>query len=330
MDDFNSQDTYQSAIAPYIISFLEEKRSLGFIYKTEEGILRRFDKYCIDNKLKEPTISKSFLDEWLSITDSEKEKNLNKRICTTRQLMMYMNSIGIQVYVPFEYCKAPAPLPHIFSKPEYSEFFNILDSQYAIVPKRYVRLAKEYSVLFRLYAATGLRNSEACGIATSNVDLNNGALTIMNGKGHKDRLVYLDSELTQFCRDYYLFMTTELKFAPEWFFPGRNPRKPLANSNVDAVFKRIWNQTSFSNSCKNTPTVHDFRFSFITNRIDLWISTGENIRNLLPYLSQYVGHKDIEKTYYYYHLTNNAMHNIHKLDKTADIVIPEVTSYEHV
>ena len=39
---------YKSILSPFIDGLLSEKRSLGFDYRTEELILIRFDRYCID------------------------------------------------------------------------------------------------------------------------------------------------------------------------------------------------------------------------------------------------------------------------------------------
>ena len=42
---------YQSCFAPYIKQFLQEKRSVGFSYETEEWKLKHFDDFCVKNPL---------------------------------------------------------------------------------------------------------------------------------------------------------------------------------------------------------------------------------------------------------------------------------------
>lgn len=38
---------------------------MGFLYRTEEPILSRFDSYCLERGLEGPEISRDFLSEWL-------------------------------------------------------------------------------------------------------------------------------------------------------------------------------------------------------------------------------------------------------------------------
>lgn len=124
-----------------------------------------------------------------------------------------MAACGVQVYIPHDFCHFKRALPHIFDKSEIEAFFQELDA-YTSAPGhlKQKRLAGEYKLIFRLYCCCSLRNSEAAGIATENVDLENGILVIMNSKGFKDRLVYLSDELTISCRNYYTWLCKELGF----------------------------------------------------------------------------------------------------------------------
>ena len=48
---------YQSCFAPYIKQFLQEKRSVGFIYETEEWKLKHFDDFCVKESVTQPYLS---------------------------------------------------------------------------------------------------------------------------------------------------------------------------------------------------------------------------------------------------------------------------------
>lgn len=320
---------FYSILAPFIEGLLTEKRSLGFDYHTEELILVRFDRYCSEVGLETPNITKAFLDKWCSQTDNEGLSNKVKRISAVRQLMLYMVSMGIQVYLPNSGGKKQAVLPHIFTQGELLEFFNQVDT-YKPISDHSVdkRLAKEYMVLFRLIYCCGLRNSEGCGIASEQVDISNGVLTILNSKGNKDRLVYMAADLSELCREYFEYLCNELSFRPKWFFPGRDPQKPLRNTSIDRVFNRFWAETDYASSCNNKPTVHDLRFTFVTDRINTWAIEGIDIAVMMPYLQKYLGHKSLQDSYYYYHTSRQLYEAIKIKDKTAGQVIPEVPAYE--
>ncbi|MCD8201830.1 MAG: tyrosine-type recombinase/integrase [Clostridia bacterium] len=320
---------FSSVLSPYIEGHIKEKRALGFDYRTEEMILLRFDLYCVERKLTSVNVTKSFLDDWCVQLDTEGPRNQRKRIDAVRHLMLYMISLGIEVYVPKFTGHLDTVVPHIFTESELQAFFDEVDSynpdeNHPI----YKRMAAEYKVLFRMIYCCGLRNSEGCSLAVENVNLKNGTLDILGSKRNKDRRVYMAEDLTKLCGEYYEYLCDSLHAYPQWFFPGKNTKNPLKNMNLDAVFSRFWNQTSYAATCNNKPTVHDLRFTFITNRINCWVSQGLNLEVMMPYLEKYVGHKSLRETYYYYHNTEQLYKSIQDIGKTSELCIPEVKKYE--
>lgn len=216
----NSPILFESVLSDYISGIIREKRAAGYDYRTEEAILLRFDHYCVEHGLTSPAFTKEFLSDWCKQAVSEGISNHNKRVSVIRQLSLYMMSVGISVYLPKSHLKAETVLPHLFTDDERSAFFHEVDTYVPrAIDSAAHRIADEYKVLFRMIYCCGLRNSEACGIAYENVDVEQGVLTIVNAKGHKDRLVYMGSELTSLCRDYDRYICQALGMRPEWFFP---------------------------------------------------------------------------------------------------------------
>lgn len=219
----------KSLIAPYIDGLLEEKHANGYSYESEELVLNRFDTYCIDKKLEAPEITKAFLSDWMERSETEGSFNHGKRISCVRQLLVFMATCGINVYIPHDFCHFKRALPHIFGVEELVSFFSEVDSYFPSDnrPAYLHRLANEYRLLFRWYLCCGLRNAEAAGILTENVDLGTGTLTILDSKGNKNRLVYLPDDLLESTRQYHSYLANTLGKEPKWFFPGMNPEKPL-------------------------------------------------------------------------------------------------------
>ena len=314
-----------SVLAPFIEGLLAEKRALGFSYRTEEPVLARFDGYCLERGLEQPEVSRDFLSEWLVRSPAEGPSNHGKRVSVVRQLMLYMASMGLHVYVPRDLPKADVKLPHIMTADERAAFFAQADAyRPAGGGAAYRRLAEEYRVLFRVIYCCGLRNTEACGIPSERVDLDAGTLTIAQSKGRKDRLVYMADDLSALCSDYFTWLQGALGFRPEWFFPSKDPGKPLVNTSVDRVFSRFWNATEFAAGCADKPVVHDLRFGFITDRVNRWALDGVDVEAMMPYLSRYVGHKDLQSTYYYIHTSEQLRDVIARYDVTGASAIPEV------
>lgn len=112
----NKPESYQSILAPYITGLLEEKRANGFSYTAKETTLWQFDEYCVSQHLDSLEVSKDFLAPWMERQDSESPSCHEDRISCVRQLMLYMASCGISVYIPhdFYHSRKPYPPPPIY------------------------------------------------------------------------------------------------------------------------------------------------------------------------------------------------------------------------
>lgn len=55
---------------------------------------------------------------------------------------------------------------------------------------------------------------------------------------------------------------------------------------------------------------------------------GIELKEMLPFLSRYLGHQSTDDTFYYYHQVSEAFQIIREMDRTSDYVIPEVNGHE--
>lgn len=316
---------FRSSLAKEIEDFIAEKQSMGFKYTGEVRIMHRFDAYWETHGYGKTGLTPNNLEEWCQKSDTEGAGSLSERISVIRQFAKYLNGIGISSYIAPIGVKYILPLPHLFTGEELSELFCQIDSYespaYAHCTKR---TANEYPVIFRLIYLNGLRIGEVCGIATSDINLDNGVIEIRNGKADKDRLIYISDDMRRLCCDYWAYIRHTSGCTPEWFFPGRKLSEHISRSSIERIFHICWNRTSFAESCNISPTVHDLRHSYVVNRINTWMEQGIDFGQMLPYLSKFLGHKTFSETYYYYHYVEEAAKTIHHMDKTSCRVIPEV------
>lgn len=112
--------TRNSVVAAYIDGLLAEKRANGYDYISEELVLNRFDKYCIDHRLETPEITKAFLSTWMEQTSTEGAFNQGKRISVVRQLVLFMATCDVSVYIPHDFCHFTRALPHMYMSTENS------------------------------------------------------------------------------------------------------------------------------------------------------------------------------------------------------------------
>jgi len=316
---------YQSCFGTFIEEFIQEKKNVGFVYESEEWQLKHFDAFCVDEGISEPRLSKELVKKWGTMRDGEEIVTCSKRLSVIRQLGLYMASLGMQAYIPSRFYKRIKKVVHILSDDEIKDFFkNIDEYKPAIRVPFFYRLSMEYRVIFRLIYCCGLRISEARTLKNEDVDLTNGRIRILEAKGHKDRLVYLADDLAELLREYTAAMKTLYACQSDWFFPSRDPEKCLSNGTIGKRFKESWVQTSFAQNCDRDPTVHCLRHSFVVKRMNLWMEEGISLKEMLPFLSKFLGHTSPDDTFYYYHQMDSAFRIVRKQDKTSAKVIPEV------
>ena len=316
---------YQSALAPYIRDFLSEKRALGFIYEGKSYQLFRLDQYWLNNDFHDACLTYSRLENWLCALPGESRSSQNSRVGAARSLAIYLTSHGILCDIPIINVGKDHPVIHILDKTELHELFQVIDTYipHSGNPADF-RMVNEYPIIFRLFYCCGMRNNEVCSLKTTDIDLNNGIINIFDGKGQKDRLVYLPDDLRVLRLSYCSYIKRELGYEPYWFFPGRFPDKHIPKTSIDRTFQRYWGLTASSLRCDRIPTPHSLRHGFVVDRINSWIMADVDINVMFTYLSKYLGHKDPNESFYYYHLVNDAFRIIRKKDTMSADVIPEV------
>lgn len=317
--------TYKSSIAGWIDGFIQEKKSLGYKYYNESKWMHSFDAYWIEHGYGKEGLSQETVIDWMKKRDSEGMKCLAARISVIRQYSLYLNGLGIASYIPPLNVRYPKAVIHLPTGEEISELFIRIDAYRPKKGNRNTRrVANEYPVLFRLIYLNGLRASEACLLSMENVDLEAGTICIIDGKGNRDRLVYLSEDMTALCREYVSYIKADLGCDPAWFFPGTDPDKPISYGSVSHMFRKSWLETSFSECCDRNPTTHCLRHAYVVKRIDLWRAQGLDFEHMLPYISKFLGHKSFDESYYYYHYTKESARTIREKDTVIGRVIPEV------
>lgn len=316
---------YKSVLAPYIQGLISEKRQHGFIYNTQAYQLKRFDDYWCRQGYTETCITAEMLYKWLCRLPDEGKSSHSGRISAVKSLAVYMNTLGIRCHIPMLFIGKDHNTVHVLSNQEVQELFSVIDSYMPVSrnPADF-RMANEYPLIFRLYYCCGMRNHEVCALKTSDVDLEAGILTIRDGKNNKDRLVYLPEDLRQLTKKYFRYIKRTLGYEPFWFFPGRCPAKHVSKTQIDKKFSIFWSRTTLSEYCDKKPTPHCLRHTFVVDRINKWILEGTDIDVMFVYLSKYLGHKDPDGSFYYYHLVSDAFKIIRQKDTMAEKVIPEV------
>jgi integrase len=283
--------------------FLLLKRSLGYKYLCGEYHLASIVAYA-DKSLSElPHLSKEVVIDWAKTRNGESAATLARRISVVREFARYLISLGEDAYLlPAAFSPRITKYePHVFTRDELLAFFSSLDGDFRPTSMDAVRHLAARAV-FRVMYCCGLRPKEICGLSCSDVDLNDYTFIVIQGKGRRDRRLYIDDGLCSYLRDF--------DFKMECLFPRRKAFFPSADGGfrkpheISIWFKTVWSRIveELPPDCKNAPRAYDLRHYFCTRRIELWLERGEDIAVLQPYLMAFMGHANFRETDYYIHM----------------------------
>lgn len=202
--------------------------------------------------------------------------------------------------------RSPArALPYIYSRDELRRLFD--PATLETCRRRAIQLDAETfrTLLIVLYGA-GLRFSEATGLTLADVDLAQAVLSIRATKFYKSRLVPVGPQLAEVLNSYMaLRRHAVLANGDASFFLANRDGTRLAGSTVQEAFDALRRTTGIGGTAggRAVPRMHDLRHSFAVHNLTAWYRQGADVQRLLPVLSTYLGHSDLEGTKVYLSMT---------------------------
>lgn len=286
MSEFSMQHNYKqrgesidNLIEEYKNNLLLEGKSENTVYNYELSIKEYFkwyeETYGMDfNKLFRSNVMeyKSYL---LNVKKHRGRnlngKTVNSKLSSIRSFNKYLIRVGIQENLVIDYndfikIQANYYNPSIVDKKQVEEF------------RQKILLAgdKRLFAIVTLLAYTGLRISEALILKLVDVDLGSKELIVRNGKGEKQRKLYINSKTAEAIRDYLKSKTTK----SEYLFTSKNG-KIIDRTTINKNF----------NYYSDTITPHVLRHFFCS----LALEAGFGIHEV----GQIVGHSDVRTTQIY-------------------------------
>jgi integrase/recombinase XerD len=318
---------FKSILGELIDEYIKEKKAVGYKYKKGSSLLKQFDTLAANENLLEMKLPKELVLLWTEKRANETVSNRNGRISIIRGLATYMVRLGHEAYI------FPAAtisidrysyVPYIFSEIELKNIFTICDrypiSDFSL--NRHLILP----LLFRILYGCGLRISEALNLKLKDVDLNQGTLFIRDTKFGKERKVPMAETLTERCR-LYVEKIHHIESSDTYLFPSPYGGR-YKEGTIYKLFREILWKVGISHSGKG-PRLHDLRHSFAVHCLKKWVLNEEDITNLLPYLSAFLGHVDLRGTQHYLRLTADLYPKIIvSVEQNFSTLIPEVSFNE--
>jgi site-specific recombinase XerD len=188
---------------------------------------------------------------------------------------------------PWSIAETPYPrkafrLPKILSPEQVSKLIDAADSRF------------HHVLLMALYA-TGLRRAELAHLKISDIDRERMVIHVKGGKGRKDRDVMLSPKLLEELQRHL----DGLRQKPDvWLFPGNSRhtgKKPITSKVIWQACRRAATRAGLGNEVHP----HTLRHCFATHLLE----SGADLRTIQLLL----GHRDLEETTLYLHLSNARM-----------------------
>ena len=296
-----SNAEFQSVLAPLMDRFLQEKRACGYAYHEPFRILHRLDDFLVQQGLETLELPRGLARNWLAKKPHESASTQQQRITVFRQFSKFLLTAGCPAYVPDATVAARKSIfvPRMLTEEELRKFFRAVDTlePTARSPLRHLIMPE----VFRLLYGCGFRVREVLNLRIRDVDLNQGIITVRQGKFRKDRLVPPALSLVNRLRKYAGYFDSRPPDAV--FFPGPNGR-PFALRTVYTLFREMLLQCGIPHAGRGKgPRIHDYRHLFAVHTLRRWYRDGENLEAKLPLLATYLGHQHLSGTQQYLHLT---------------------------
>jgi integrase len=276
--------------------YLAVRRGLGFALETPGWLLRDFARYADAVGHRGPLTTELAV-RWARASRSSEHAQAIRRLGAVRQFARYRALLdpATEVPPPGLLGRLPRrPQPHIYSD---AELAALLYQASVLLPRRGLR-PRTYVAFFSLLASTGLRLSEACRLAREDVDLNDGVLTVREGKFRKARLVPLHPSATEALARYAAERDACCAGPGCFFQTERSPA--LDKEAVEKTFSRIRQRLGWTAQGRaRQPRIHDLRHSFAVRRLLRWYEEGADLERKLLALSTYLGHAKVSDTYWY-------------------------------
>ncbi len=180
--------------------------------------------------------------------------------------------------------RKPVYLPTVLSAKDISELIRVTNN------------LKHKIILLLIYSG-GLRLGELLNLRIGDIDSEAMKIHIRQAKGKKDRYIMLSEKTLSMLRNYYK------KYQPHDFLIEGQKGGKYSPTSVQSVFKTALKKSGI----KKKVTVHSLRHSFATHLLD----EGTDIR----YIQELLGHKRLETTQIYTHVSS---HSINKIKSPAD------------
>lgn len=283
---------FRSRLATQFERFVALKRAGGCHYRSQEDLLKGFDRHLVEHAPKAPLRHHDLID-FLTTLDRLSPRGRDNAIDVVWQALAFARLHGARIDSSPRPPRAPNCLrirqPRLIAHEQRSATIAAARS---LPPTHRLRPAT-YATLYGLLFATGMRIGEALALDVGDLDREAGLLDVRRGKFGKSRVLPLRASTAAALQRYIddPRRPIERTASAPLFVSGRHRR--LAYSIASQTFKERSQAVGIS---PPMPRLHDIRHSFAVLCVVDSYRAGRDVNALLPALSTYLGHVSVENT----------------------------------
>jgi integrase len=284
-----------------LVQYVTVRRALGTKLTEPEGTLGQFVSFL--ERERSSRITTALALQWAMAPQGVQRATWARRLSMVRKFATWLSAFDPQTEVP-----PPRLLPgrrrrnrpHIFTDVEIE---HLMTEAGRLRSSNGLR-ALTYTTLIGLLASTGLRPGEALALDRSDVDLENGILSIRQTKFGKSRFVPFNLSTGEALQQYAERRDTLCSRPLSSAFLLSECGTRIHGGTARRTFVSISCSTGLrppmvGRRWGRGPRLQDFRHSFATQRLVEWYRAGLDVERELPKLSTYLGHVEIGLTYWY-------------------------------
>lgn len=204
--------------------------------------------------------------------------------------------------------KTEAFVPYVFSNEELKQIFaTALNYR-----KRYnIEYPEVIQAMLKLTYCLGLRPSETMRLVVDDINLQDGVAFIRETKFYKSRIVPFGKEVSRMLEGYLSWRAEAVmdKGMTENHLFIDKRGNPVHLPALQQAFRLIREKAGIHRAigAHSDVRLQDLRHTFATNRVTQWYRDGKDVQSLLPVLSTYLGHCNLDSTAVYISFTNQLL-----------------------
>jgi integrase len=284
-----------NAIGHAIEDYLSVRRALGYKLEDHGWLLADFASFMEEHDATVVTTQLALA--WATLPEDVLPSWWAARLRVVRGFAHHLKAFDPATEVPprgLLACRNRRAVPYLYSE---ADVCSLVAATASLKPALH---AATHRMLIGLLAVTGMRLGEAIRLDRSDLDTDEGILTIRDSKFSKSRQVPLHPSVVAVVADYGKLRDRECPSpnAPSLLVSTVGSR--LISQNVHYVFARLVRHAGLqarSDRCR--PRLHDFRHTLAVNTLLGWYRDGLDVETRLPLLSTFLGHTKPANTYWY-------------------------------